>query len=253
MYIPKIKFKINKEQDLKTLKAFVKESKYGDELTLQYSFFDFYPELKKYIKRKREGESEFYITEISLIKSFLDKEYKKRKDLMKDNLKKVEKAWKDKEKTYFKLTKELFAEKYWPKGEYTACATIWGIYPRFIDKRLFQIPSLEFNEQFAMIVIAHEMLHFAFYDYFLKNYPEYNLNENSFFIWNISEAFNEVVQWHPKWIKEFSSGCDIYGGREKIVKETQKKYFKNDIINSKELINELILQIKNNKNLLLND
>lgn len=248
-----IRFTINKEQDLKTLKAFVKESKYGDETTLQYAFFNLYPDLKKYIKRKKKKESEFFITETSSIKSFISNEYQKNKVIIKENLKKTRKEWEEKAETYFKLAEELFPEKYWPKGEYTACATIWGMYPRFIKKRLFQVPTLKFDKQFAMALIAHEMLHFAFYRYFLKNHPEYDVEKNSFLIWNVSEAFNEVVQWHPKWIKQFKVGCGIYGGREKIVKKLRKKYFAINSINSAKLINDLIVEVKKSKNLISND
>ena len=48
------------------------------------------------------------------------------------------------------------------------------------------------------------------------------MNDNSFFIWNVSETFNEVIQNHPKWLRKFKLGCDIYGGREKMVKKLQK-------------------------------
>jgi hypothetical protein len=251
--IKKINFKISKKQDLSTLKAFVKESKYGDETTLKCAFFNLYPGLKNYIKRKKVGEPEFYISDINSIKSFIDNEYATNKVTLRENLNKIQAGWGEKTETYFRLASELFAEKYWPKGEYTACATIWGIYPRFIERRLFQIPALKLEKQFTMIVIAHELLHFAFYNYFLKNYPEYTMNENSFFIWNISEGFNEVVQWHPKWIREFGFGCDIYGGRDEIVKKLQKKYSKLDIIDSKNLIDDLIIEIKKNKKFLLHD
>lgn len=127
------------------------------------------------------------------------------------------------------------------------------MYPKSLDDKTFQIPVIRLDEKYAVSVITHEMLHFIFYEYFLKNYPEYNMDKNSFFIWNVSEAFNEVVQNHPKWIKEFKFGCDIYGGREKLVKKLQKKYYKSDLINSKNLINDTIIELKNNKNILLND
>jgi len=248
---PQIKFKINKGKDLKTFKTFLEESNFGDDSIIKWAFFNVYPKLKNYIKK--DTNNKYYVADIDFIKDFINKEYKKNSELMIKNIRIRETAWKEKEDTYFKLVNELFEEKYWPKGKYIAYATIWGVYPKFLKDKTFQIPVIRLSTDYAISVIAHETLHFIFYEYFLKNYPEYNMDHNSFFIWNTSEAFNEVVQNHPKWIKEFKFGCDIYGGREKIVRKLQIKYYKSDSIDSKALINDIITELKNDKNILLND
>jgi hypothetical protein len=231
----------------------VEESKYGDDSTIELAFFRFYPELKNYIKKVKEGKNQFYVTDFDFVKEFINSEYEKNDFLIKTNMAEREIFWRKKENIYFELVDELFEEKYWGVDEYIAYATIWGVYPKFIEEKSFQIPVIRMNEDFTANVIAHEMLHFIFYNYFLKNYSQYNMNDNSFFVWNVSEAFNEVVQGHPKWIEAFKMGVDVYGGREDIVKRLQEKYYKSDKINVKELIGDIIKEIDNSNSLILKD
>jgi len=93
------------------------------------------------------------------------------------------------------------------------------MYPRFLDDKTFCIPYLHKNEKYVNVVIAHEMLHFVFYDYFYKKYPEYNNSEYNFFVWNISEIFNSLIQNSNEWIKVF--------------KEQSMTYLQHDIIINK--------------------
>ncbi|MDD5568985.1 MAG: hypothetical protein PHG23_01045 [Candidatus Pacebacteria bacterium] len=249
---PKIKFIIDKDKDFQTFENFIKESKY-DTSIIDWAFFKVYPDLKEYIKKGDGKNGQYYVADINFIRTFIDNEYAKNANLIGKNMQINEEAWKKKENTYFELVSELFEEKYWPKGKYIAYATIWGVYPRFLGDKTFQIPAITKNAEFTVIVIAHETLHFIFYEYFLKNYPEYNLNDNSFFIWNVSEAFNEVIQNHPKWLKEFGIGCAIYGGRESLVKKLQKKYYRSSMIDSKKLIDDIIIEIKSSKKISIKD
>lgn len=249
---PKIKFIVDKNKDFLTFKTFIKESKYGNSSLIECAFFFFFPELKKYIK-KEEKNGYFCVTDIKAIKEFIDQKYEKNAQLIKKNIKVRKFAWEKKENIYYELVKELFDEKYWPKGKYIAYSTIWGVYPKFLKEKTFQIPVIKMNKEFAVSVIAHEMLHFVFYNYFLKNYPKYNIKNNSFFIWNVSEAFNEIVQNQPKWLKKFRLGCDIYGGRKLIVKKLQKKHYKLNKIDTKNLIDDIIKEIKNSKEIILKD
>lgn len=249
---PKIKFAIDKNKDFQTFENFIKESKY-DSSIINWAFFKIYPELKECIKKNETKNSQYYVTNINFVKAFIDNEYAKNANLIKKNMRIREEAWKKKENSYFELVNELFEENYWPKGEYTAYATIWGVYPKFLEDKTFQIPVIRMDEEYTVSVIAHETLHFIFYEYFLKNYPEYNMNDNSFFIWNVSETFNEVIQNHPKWLRKFKLGCDIYGGREKMVKKLQKKFFKSNTIDSKELIEDIIKEVRDSKDLILQD
>lgn len=248
---PKIKFIIDKDRDSQTLETLVAESRCGDPSIIGLAFFNHYPELEKYIKSREDGD--FYVENINSVKNFINQEYEKNIDLMKVNMESREKAWENKKEKYFKLVDDLFEDKYWPKGKYIAYSTIWGIYPKFLDEKSFQIPVIRMDDNYAVSVIAHEMLHFIFYEYFLKNYQDYNMEDNSFFIWNVSEAFNEVVQNHPRWLKEFINGSDVYGGREMVVKRLQKIYYQDDRINTINLIDDIILEIKKSKEILLRD
>jgi hypothetical protein len=54
-------------------------------------------------------------------------------------------------------------------------------------------------------------------------------------------------------MKEFNLGCDVYGGRESMVKKLQAKYYQSEAINSKKLIDDIITEIKNNKEISIRD
>jgi len=242
-----IKFKISKERDFKTLLSFIEE---GNIFMIKCAFLSCYPELENYIKKNNE---KFYITDLDFMQNFISKEYDKNIDLIEENMVSIEKTWRKKQHIFFELVNELFDEKYWGEDSCTAFSTIWGLYPRFIKERCFQIPVRGKDKDYVLNVIAHEMLHFIFYNYFLENYKEYNMNNNSFLIWNASESFNEIIQWHSKWIKEFKVGPGIYGGRESIDKKLQEKYNKLNAISSKELIDDIIKEIKDSKTLMFKD
>jgi hypothetical protein len=181
---PQIKFVIDREKDFQTFENFIEESKY-DPSIIDWAFFKVYPELKEYIKKSDGIDDQYYVTDINFIRNFIEDEYIKNADLIEKNMHLREENWKNKQKAYFELVNELFDGKYWPEGKYIAYATIWGVYPKFIEDKTFQIPAINKDAEFTISVIAHEMLHFIFYEYFLKNYPKYDLDNNSFFIWNV--------------------------------------------------------------------
>jgi len=212
MNYPKIKFLINKEKDLEVFNSFNNETEYNPE-TLNWAFLNKYPELLKYKKNTC-----LEINEIELI-NFINSIYEKNKETINTNILKYEKNWELIEEAFYNLVNNIFNSCSWPNGKYIAYLTIWGMYPRFLDDKTFCIPYLHKNEKYVNVVIAHEMLHFVFYDYFYKKYPEYNNSEYNFFVWNISEIFNSLIQNSNEWIKVF--------------KEQSMTYLQHDIIINK--------------------
>jgi hypothetical protein len=69
------------------------------------------------------------------------------------------------------------------------------------------------------------MLHFIFYDYFIKKYPQYNKKKYSFYIWHISEIFNGIIQNSFPWLKIFKITGQSYPEHQKIIKHLKKKYY----------------------------
>jgi len=110
----------------------------------------------------------------------------------------VKKNWKKVEKEFFKLADDIFAGHPWSKGNYGGIATVFGMYPRWIDKKRFFFPYIHKIEKYADCVIAHEMLHFIFFDYIKKYYKLYEYSKikgkEDDYIWKVSETFNSVME-----------------------------------------------------------
>ena len=117
------------------------------------------------------------------------------------------------------------------------------MYPRFLDNKTFQIPYRHKKPSYVPVIVAHEMLHFMFYDYFLSRYKKYGADKYHMFVWNVSEIFNEVVQGSPKWLEVFGDSATGYPQHEKIVARLQKRFYKKDI-ELEELVGAIIKEVQ---------
>ncbi len=122
------------------------------------------------------------------------------------------------------MIQEIFGERSWPTGLYEVYATTWGMFPRSLEDKTFQVPAIYENKLYVNVIIAHELLHFMFYSYFYEKYPEYKNKENNFLAWNISEIFNSVVQNSKTWLDVFGLKTMSYPEHEKIENELRIKY-----------------------------
>ncbi|MBD3251185.1 hypothetical protein GF380_01800 [Candidatus Uhrbacteria bacterium] len=113
----------------------------------------------------------------------------------------TKKRWKRFENAFYKLTNRIFDHHPWPEGDYTGTASIFRMYPRDIRRREFFFPY-DCSGHDPLSTIAHEMLHFMFFAYL---YHRFRLRESSRisgkpteYIWQLSEAFNTVIEnWEP--------------------------------------------------------
>lgn len=235
---PKLKFKIDYKKDVSSFFAFLKDAEFDEGRSLDWAVLKIYPHFKKY----KFGPS----LKISKkeIESFVKDFYDKNRAEMENNLKIYEKNWNEKEKDFYLLAQDLFGPIKCPKGKYIAYPTMWGMYPRFLEDKTFQLPYKCKNKKSINATIAHEMLHFIFYDYFYKKHPEYSKDEFNFFLWNISEIFNSVIQNPPKWIKVFKAKNMDYPEHGKIIKKLSEKYHKKDKILVDELVHDIIEEVK---------
>ena len=136
--------------------------------------------------------------------------------------------WKKIEKKYFLLVGKIFKNHPWPKGKYTGFASVFRMFPRWIEPKIFYFPYQDTLGATAPRVIAHEALHFMFFSYIKK---KYNLTEASkikgrgdSYVWEVSEVFNTIMEkWDPykKIIKNFSKP---YPGMEKMYTKMSKQW-----------------------------
>jgi len=158
------------------------------------------------------------------------------------------KRWEKIAPDYFLLVDALFGNRTWPRGTYIAFGTIWGMYPRFLENKTFQIPFWHRTPRYISVVIAHEMLHFMFYDYFYKRYPNYNRPQYNFFVWHISEIFNTIIQNSPIWLDCFKLKSLEYPEHKKIIAHISRALYCHNTWNLDALVEEIVKEVIKIKN-----
>lgn len=226
--LSKIKFKIDPKKDISTFFDFLKDAKYDEGRNFEWAILKHHPYFKKF-----NGE-----IDKKIVKDFVFKYYSKNKKAIEKNIITHENNWKKIEKDFFKLAHDLFLDTKWPKGKYIAYTTMWSMYPRFLDDKTFQIPAISKKKKVASFIIAHEMLHFIFYEYFLNKYKKYKSHKYDFFVWHVSEIFNVIIMNRPEWQKILKNKDDGYPEHGKIIKKLNKKECGLD-----ELIDSIILEV----------
>jgi len=215
MRIPNIKFLIEPKQDILVYFVFEKETKISHRgHIMEAYFFKNHPQLRilKKIKNKKKKEK--------LLSDYVVDYYRKHNAIMKKRVKEIKERWNKVKYQFFNLANKLFQNHPWPKGKYIAYVTIWGIYPRDIKEKIFFIPYKD--KKLALEVIAHEMLHFIFYDYLYSHYPKYKKKRYQKKIWKISESFNATIQNQREWIAIFHKRPEVYPALKKLTQKIKK-------------------------------
>ena len=231
--IPHLSFSILLEKDVSTFFSFVEEASFDGGRNVEWAVFKSHPNLKKFFRGHE------FIGKESDIVSYVSEIYDRDRDVMKNRFEQYEEKWRVAEPLYFANVHALFDASFWPEGKYIASPTVWGMYPRFLEDKTFQLPYAPADRTDVLFIVAHEMLHFIFYEYFLAQYPEYRNDGNDFFLWNVSEIFNTVVQNSDSWPQEMNNRDAIYPEHENIVAQLSEKYR----VISKENLDVFILDI----------
>lgn len=154
---------------------------------------------------------------------------------MKERVNEIAKQWSKKGKTFFRLTSLIFKEFTWPRGKYIAHASIFYMFPRDVKHKYFFFPYEKKWGLDPIKTISHEMLHFIFFAYLEERY---GLRESSKipgkptnYIWQISEAFNSVIQgWKPYNKEIVEINHPPYKGTEKLARRMKKIWEKTEDI-----------------------
>lgn len=233
---PRIKFLIKQEQDVKNARWFLLASS-------SWTRQRYFPFELQYILSKEFSQKERQ----KIVSTFSKNFYKSKKGDIQEGNKAVSHEWKNVEKNYFNLVDKLFSNHPWPKGNYRGYASIFNMYPRNIKQKTFSYPYRKEDARRAARVIAHEMLHFIFFDYINLNYK---LNENSKikhreprFVWKVSEVFNTIIENSKQYSDIFPHVPGVskpYPDCVKVYDEALKLWKKNQ--NTKQLLDRLFKQ-----------
>ena len=149
-----------------------------------------------------------------VIRVYVSDYYKRNEKDLRNRFELIRSDWSGVEEKYFNLIGQLFNNHPWSDGEYTGLGTIFHIYPRFIAKKTFHFPLNHRIEHYANKIIAHEMLHFMFFDYVERKYKLGEKSEihgrETNYLWKVSEAFNSVIQGWAPYQKLFNSKPNPY-------------------------------------------
>lgn len=231
----KLKFKISQSKDLSSFFSFLFERQYDNGRNFNWAVLKYHPFFKNILKENDSNISKKQVLEY--IKDY----YTQHDEEIKNNVKNFSQSWKKIENDFLELIAKLFPGQSWPNGKYIAYLTIWRMYPRFLDDKTFQIPYSSQKKKTINLVIAHELLHFIFYAYFLKKYPKYRSHKYDFFVWHVSEIFNSIILKRPEWKKLLKHNNLDYPEHKNII-----NLLENNNINILPLIDKIITEVENN-------
>jgi predicted SprT family Zn-dependent metalloprotease len=235
---PKVKFEISQTAELRTVIAFAKDAKYDHGQSLAWGIFRRHPELKKIIVDPTH-------LPLPQIKKYIRGVYAKNTfEFRKDTLV-AEKQWRKKEKLFLKLVEREFGDSRWPQGKYIAYFTIWSMFPRFLEDKTFQVPFRHKRQGYINVIVSHEMLHFMFYKHFYEWYPEYKNPKHNYFVWNISEIFNVLIENSSRWVKIFKRKTMSYPQHDTIIR-TLRKQIRGKTLSARELTVRIHEEVKRN-------
>lgn len=191
MKYPKIKFVVSPDEDIKNYIFF---SRYSNSKFLKM----FLPKDLHFLLKRNLSET----SKEKTIKAYVKDKFRSRKIEIDKNTEEIKKGWRLVEKKYFDLISKIFKKHPWPNGKYIGFASVFDMYPRDVKEKTFYFSGLQKKLNFNLATIAHEMLHFMFFDYLKINYgidEDSELkNKNPAYIWNISEVFNLIIEtWKP--------------------------------------------------------
>ncbi len=212
MSYPKVKFLLNKTLDKKMAREFLSRNFRGG-INFSLCILGTHPRIKR------------------LIFDYIDNFYKKYYSQLFKTASKFQKIWEKNSTAFFTATDVIFNHHPWPKGSYIAYISIFSCGPRFLEDKTFQV-FYQNNKFQALHAIAHELLHFLFYDYIEKKRRDIKTKLNDEQLWRISEIVNEVLL-SPEYLGKtlrFPTKCKGYPEFIPIANKIKRRFRKIDSI-----------------------
>ncbi|MBU1110818.1 hypothetical protein KKB83_04325 [Patescibacteria group bacterium] len=213
---PRVKFQLNKDLDKKMCVEFLESEKAGVDFGL--GIVSLYPELG-------QVRGEALSAKQHLVDNFVDVFYREHFLELKEAKESLSRVWKGKEYKFYQAVDEIFNSHPWPEGGYVCYLSIFNCNPRFLEEKTFQVFYKHINR--ACALIAHEMLHFIFYDYIASRFPSSLEKENADTVWEVSEIFNSLVFTFPAFQEMLGKVEDLtYPEHEALLSEYKKLWRK---------------------------
>jgi len=125
-----------------------------------------------------------------IIESFVNNYYQDHQKEMQAVLLRTITNWDKINQKFYEKVETIFEGYPWSKDPYAGYLSIFNINPRFLENKSFQFFYLKSKTE-ILNTIAHEMLHFMFYDYLEKSITPINYPEET--VWQLSELFNTLI------------------------------------------------------------
>lgn len=207
---PDLTLSVDIEEDIRNVLVFFEYEKNQDVLN------NFLPTEAKFLLNENIEKDNRKIKATEFVRKF----YEENAEDINIGLHGVKESWNKYSENYYKYIEELFDGREWLSDKYRGVLSIFKMYSREIDRKLFFFPYKYDVERFSNRVIGHEMLHFMFFDFL---FDRYQLRENSKlegrpenYIWQLSEAFNSLVENNPLYMESIGIG---YSGKPYIGQE----------------------------------
>ncbi|MBU3957363.1 hypothetical protein KKI19_03785 [Patescibacteria group bacterium] len=184
---PKVKFRLNKALDKEICFAFLKHKKGG--LDFGRGIIKVHPSLTSVKKFPVDKQKQ-------AIEQYTDQFYRVHQNQLRKAKQNFQKEWDKKAADFFKEVDKIFDRHPWPKGPYFGYISIFPCGPRFLEEKSFQVFYLRHPR---VRPVSHEILHFLFYDYIEKSFPEEDSSSEA--IWILSEITNSLVLDSPQFRK----------------------------------------------------
>jgi len=184
----KLRFYLNKELDKVMTEQFLYEL--GGGVNFGERIIQMHPQLKKVRMLDDEKQRN------KLIRSYINRYYQTHKTDLLRSLGKARQAWQVQEEKFFKITQDFFEGYTFQKGKYIAYASIIDCNPRFLDTKTFQFFYKKSSDD-VVYTIAHELLHFIFFDFVAKKMKQEIMRLSEDELWDLSEIFNVIILESP--------------------------------------------------------
>jgi kanamycin kinase len=218
-------FKLNKELDKEMALEFLGVKAGGIDFT--QGIIAVHPQLKSLLGKDENAQKQ-------IIEEYVEEFYKSNQTLLNSCVVEMQQNWNKDETKFIEQLDTLFKNPEAPKGEYEGYLSILDCNPRFLDTKTFQV--FYEHPSGSNYITAHEVLHFFFYDYAEKKYPEIFKKlstENSGIFWDMAELFNVVVMSEPSFISEdYAKHTKPYPAHAKYLDAVKKMWKKNHDIDS---------------------